>query len=136
MATLDARLIKDFDIYANKQFKNSLNGLLPTSLIPFIISLCGIDCEKQVNIISKKERLNLANLLKNLTFTIDSLDSLDRAIVTAGGIDTKEINPKNMQSKLIDNLFFAGEIIDVDALTGGFNLQIAFATAFLAGSNS
>lgn len=134
--TLDARLIKDFDINSNKQFKNSLNALLPTSMIPFIISLCGIDSEKQVNVISKKERLNLANLLKNLTFTIDSLDSIDRAIVTAGGIDTKEINPKNMQSKLIDNLFFAGEIIDVDALTGGFNLQIAFATAYLAGSNS
>ncbi len=135
-ATLDARVLRDFNLSSNKQFKNSLDALLPTSLIPFIIQLSGIEPTKPVNIISKKERTSLVNLLKNLTFTIDSLDSIDRAIITAGGISTKEINPKNMQSKVISNLYFAGEIIDVDALTGGFNLQIAFSTAYLAGSNN
>ncbi len=134
--TLDARILRDFEASANKQFKNSLNELLPSSLIPFIITLSGIDSGKKINVICAKERANLALLLKNLTFTIDCLDNIDRAIVTSGGVDTKEINPKNMQSKLIENLYFAGEIIDVDALTGGFNLQIAFATAFLAGSDS
>lgn len=134
--TLDTRVLRDFEIYNNKQFKNSLNQLLPTSLIPFIIPLSGISGEKQVNSISKKERMDFVYLLKNLTFMLYGLDNLDRAIITAGGVDTKEINPKSMRSKLIDNLYFAGEIIDVDALTGGFNLQIAFATAYLAGSNS
>jgi predicted Rossmann fold flavoprotein len=132
---LDDRIVRDFALQSNKQFKNSLNGLLPSSLVPFYIAICGIDKEKELNSISKKERCDLVYLLKNLTFTIDSLDSIERAIITAGGINTKEINPKNMKSKLIDNLYFSGEIIDVDALTGGFNLQIAFATGYLAGSN-
>lgn len=127
---LDIRFLRDISTLLNKNFKNFLNGLLPASLIPFFIELTGIMPEKKVCNITKEEREKIIFLMKNLTFTIKSLDKIDNAIITSGGVDTKEINPKNMQSKIIDNLYFAGEIIDVDALTGGFNLQIAFATAY------
>jgi len=133
--TLDARVVRDFSKLQNKMFKNSLNGLLPSKLIGFIISLSGIDPEKSVNAITKQEREHLVALLKSLTFEIKGLADINRAVVTAGGVSTKEINPSNMRSKLIENLAFAGEIIDVDALTGGFNLQIAFSTGYLAGKN-
>lgn len=132
---LDKRIIKEFDSCGNKYLKNSLNNLLPSSIIPFIVNLSAIEGEKTVNTITKTERNSLATLLKNLNLTIDRLDSIDRAVITAGGINTKEIDPKTMKSKIIHNLYFAGEIIDVDALTGGYNLQIAFSTAYVAGKS-
>ncbi len=132
---LDDRVLRDFSAQTNKFFKNCLGGLLPSSLIPFIIKLSKIDENKSVNFITKEERRNLVFLLKNLIFSISGLDSIENGIITAGGIDTKEIISSSMRSKIIGNLYFAGEIIDVDALTGGFNLQIAFATANLAGKN-
>lgn len=132
---LDNRVLRDFSGQSNKFFRNSLGGLLPSSLIPFIIKLSKIDENKIVSFITKEERKALVFLLKNLTFSVSGLDSIENGIITAGGIDTKEIISSSMRSKLIDNLYFAGEIIDVDALTGGYNLQIAFSTANLAGKN-
>lgn len=132
---LDARVLRDFNSQINKVYKNSLNALLPSSLIPFIISISKIDEYKPLNLVTKEERSRLVYLLKNLTFSIANLDNIEYGIITAGGINTKEIVPSTMQSKLIKNLYFAGEIIDVDALTGGYNLQVAFSTAFLAGKN-
>ncbi len=132
---LDNRVLRDFSAQSNKFFKNSLSGLLPSSLIPFIIKLSKIDENKTVSFITREERKALVYLLKNLTFSVSGLDCIENGIITAGGIDTKEIISSNMRSKLIENLYFAGEIIDVDALTGGYNLQIAFATANLAGKN-
>jgi len=127
---LDARILRDFEAAKNKDFKNALYELLPSSLIPVVVERAGLD--KKVNSVTKKEREALVNLLKNLTFDIASLEGIERGVVTSGGIEVTEINPKNMQSKLIKNLYFAGEIIDTDALTGGFNLQIAFSTAYAA----
>lgn len=129
---LDARVLRDFSNQINKAYKNSLNMLLPSSLIPFFIKISQIDEFKKVNLITKEERTKLVYLLKNLTFSILDLEKIESGIVTAGGVSTKEISPSTMQSKLISNLYFAGEIIDADALTGGFNLQIAFSTAYLA----
>ena len=131
---LDNRLLRDFNEAKNKQFKNSLDKILPQKMIPIIIHKSGINEEKPVNEITKQERKMLSELLKKFTLTIDSLGNIDEAIITAGGISTKEINPKTMESKLINGLFFAGEVIDVDAYTGGFNLQIAWSTGFVAGS--
>lgn len=128
----DDRLIREFSANTNKQLKNVLREVLPSSLIEFIIKLSGISGEKAVNSVSKEERARLVRLIKGLTFKMKKLADIKEAIITAGGVSTKEINPKNMQSRLVENLYFAGEIIDVDALTGGFNLQIAFSTAFLA----
>ncbi len=130
---LDARLLRDFSVNANKDYINSLNELLPKKLIPVIISLSGTDAHEKVNQISKKERKKLCRLLKNMEFTPESLGNAEEAIVTSGGVNTKEIDPKTMRSKITENLYFAGEIIDVDAYTGGFNLQIAFSTGFVAG---
>ena len=130
---LNLRLIRDFEKEKNKLFKNSLAELLPQKLIKPIIELSGIDENKKVNEITKIERFNLIKLLKNLTITISKFRPIDEAIVTSGGISTKEINPKTMESKLVKGLYFAGEIIDVDAYTGGFNLQIAYSTGFCAG---
>ena len=132
---LNLRLIRDFDKFKNKNFKNSLEDLLPQKLIPVIIDISKIDLNKKVNEITKEERLNLVNILKNFEVRIDGFRPVEEAIVTAGGINIKEINPKTMESKLIKGLFFAGEIIDVDAYTGGFNLQIAYSTGFTAGCN-
>lgn len=132
---LDARILRDFEQEKNKKFKNSMNKLLPQKLIPIIIKLSKIDANKQVNEITKIERQNLAEMLKKLTFTITKFRPIDEAIITAGGISTKEINPKTMESRIIKSLYFAGEIIDVDAYTGGFNLQIAYSTGFTAGMN-
>lgn len=132
---LDKRVQKDFQKYINKNFKNSLDDLLPKKLIPIIIMLSGIDENKKVNEITKEERKKLVHLIKNLTFNIKGLRDLKEAIVTQGGVDTKEIDASTMKSKIIDNLSFAGEIIDVDAFTGGYNVQIALSTGFLAGNN-
>lgn len=132
---LDNRIIRDFATQKNKFYKNSLHELLPTKLIPFIIKLSGIDEDTPVNSITKQQRQNLCALLKGLSFSISSLDDINCGIITAGGVDTKEINPKTMQSKIINNLYFAGEIIDIDALTGGFNLQLAFSTGCAAGTH-
>lgn len=132
---LDARILRDFENEKNKLFKNSLDDLLPQKLIEPVIQLSGIDMNKKVNEISKKERLKLADLLKEFSVTICGFRPVEEAIITAGGVNIKEINPKTMESKIVRNLFFAGEVIDVDAYTGGFNLQIAYSTGFTAGMN-
>lgn len=132
---LDARIQRDFEEYSRKQFKNALDDLMPQKLIPVIIELSGIPPEKYVNQITKTERQNLVKLLKNFEATVHGARSIKEAIVTAGGVDTREINPSTMESKLVMGLFFAGEVVDVDAYTGGFNLTIAFSTGYLAGQN-
>jgi predicted Rossmann fold flavoprotein len=133
---LDRRIQRDFTSYQNKQFKNSLGELLPKSLIPVVIQLSGISGEKPVHQVTKEERLRLVNLLQNLEVTVTGTRSIKEAIVTAGGVSVKEINPRTMESKLIRGLFFAGEVIDVDGYTGGFNLQIAFSTGYMAGRSA
>ena len=130
---LDARILRDFEKEKNKIFKNSLDELLPQKLIEPVINLSGIDMNKRINEISKKERLKLVEILKEFSITVCGFRPVEEAIITAGGVSIKEINPKNMESKIVKNLFFAGEIIDVDAYTGGFNLQIAYSTGFTAG---
>ena len=132
---LDKRIQKYFLKYQNKSFKNSLNDLLPQKIIPLIIRLSGIPEEKKVNVITKDERKNLVNLIKNIKMEIKGLRPIAEAIVTAGGVNTLEIDPSTMKSKLIANLSFAGEVIDVDAFTGGYNVQIALSTGYIAGSN-
>ena len=132
---LDERILRDFEQEKNKEFKNSLYKLLPKKMIEPIIKLSGIVPNKKVNEITKKERKHLVQILKNLEIILDGFRPIDEAIITAGGISVKEINPKTMESKLIKNLYFAGEIIDVDAYTGGFNLQIAYSTGYTAGMN-
>lgn len=127
---LDARLQRDFAELNLKQFKNSLDGLLPKSLVPVIVGLSKIDPEQKVGQITREQRKNLVHLLKNLTFSVKKLAGFEEAIVTAGGVDVKEINPKTMESKLQKGLYFVGEVLDVDALTGGFNIQIALSTAY------
>lgn len=132
---LDLRIRRDFEEIKNKEFKNSLEKLLPKKMIPAILDLSGIDINKKVNSITKEERQRLVELLKNFEINIDGFRPVEEAIVTAGGISIKEINPKTMESKLVKGLYFAGEIIDVDAYTGGFNLQIAYSTGYTAGLN-
>lgn len=132
---LDKRVQKDFQKYANKNFENSLNDLLPKQLIPTIVKLSKIDAYIKVNQISKEERKNLVHLIKNITFTVKNYRPIEEAIITSGGVKTSEINSSTMESKLVSGLYFAGEVIDVDAYTGGFNLQIAFSTAYLASIN-
>lgn len=132
---LDLRIRRDFEKIKNKEFKNSLEKLLPKKMIPAILDLSGIDINKKVNSITKEERQKLVELLKNFEINIDGFRPVEEAIVTAGGISIKEINPKTMESKLVKGLYFAGEIIDVDAYTGGFNLQIAYSTGYTAGLN-
>ena len=131
---LDQRIWRDFEAEKNKSFKNSLDRLLPQKLIPEIIKISKIDPEIKVNSITKEQREKLVKILKNFEITIKKFRPIEDAIITAGGINTKEINPKTMESKLIKNLCFAGEIIDVDGYTGGFNLQIAYSTGYVAGS--
>ena len=130
---LDTRILRDFDEIKNKQFKNSLDHLLPNKLIDVIIRLSLIDPEKKVNSITKEERLRLVHLLKNFTLNITKLSDYNQAVVTKGGISVKEISPSTMESKRMKNVYFVGEVLDLDALTGGFNLQIAWSTAYLAG---
>lgn len=130
---LDDRILRDFSLEKNKIFKNSLDNLLPKKMISTVIELSGIDQNKKVNEITREERVRLVQLLKNFEITLHDFRPIEEAIITAGGISIKEINPKTMESKLIKGLYFAGEIIDVDAYTGGFNLQIAYSTGYTAG---
>lgn len=130
---LENRILRDFEAQKNKEFKNSLNELLPKKLIEPIIRMSGIDENKKVNSITKQERKNLVKLLQDFRIKINGFRPINEAIVTSGGISVKEINPKTMESKKIKGLYFAGEIIDVDAYTGGFNLQIAYSTGYVAG---
>ncbi len=133
---LDARILRDFSDTKNKDFINSLDKLLPQKLIPVIVELSGIDPRKKVNEITRAERLSFVSLLKHLPLTVTKPRPIAEAIITAGGISTKEIAPKTMESKLVSGLYFAGEVIDVDAYTGGYNLQIAFSTGYLAGQSA
>lgn len=130
---LDLRLQRDFNKYINKLFKNSLEDLLPRSMIPVLIELSGVGPDKPVNRITKSERLKVLNLLQEMTFTITATLGMSAAIVTAGGVDVKEINPSTMESRLIKGLYWAGEVIDIDGVTGGYNLQAAFSTGWKAG---
>ncbi|MCK8823945.1 NAD(P)/FAD-dependent oxidoreductase [Fuchsiella alkaliacetigena] len=132
---LDARLKRDFQKYSRKQFKNSLGDLLPSKLIPIIVELAVIPATKVVNQITKEERYSLVELLKSFSLTITGTRGFRKAIVTKGGVDTDEIDPATMESKLIKGLFLAGEVIDIDAYTGGYNLQAAFSTGYVAGSS-
>ena len=132
---LDQRVLRDFEENMNKQFKNAIGKLFPTKLIPIMLELSGIDPDKKVNLISKEERQHFVSLIKNFTMTINGLRDFNEAIITKGGIKVKEINPSTMESKLVQGLYFVGEVLDLDALTGGFNLQIAWSTAYAAGSS-
>ncbi|MBF0433058.1 MAG: NAD(P)/FAD-dependent oxidoreductase [Fibrobacteria bacterium] len=132
---LDKRILKDFAELNNKLFKNALHKLLPKKLIPVIIFLSGIDENKKVNEVTKAERKKLLSLLKSFELSVKGLVGFEKAVVTSGGVCLKEINPKTMQSKLIDNLYLAGEVLDIDGPTGGYNLQIAWSTGYLIGEN-
>ena len=133
---LDARVLRDFEEGLNKQFKNVIGGLFPSKLVPVMIRLSGIDPERPVHDITKEERLSFVSLIKNLPITVIGTRSFNEAIITRGGVDVKEINPSTMESKLIKGLYFAGEVIDVDTETGGFNLQVAWSTGHLAGTSA
>lgn len=133
---LDKRILRDFGAELNRDFVNSLDELLPKKMIPVIIELSGIPERKKVRDITKEERLRLVSLLKNFTLEITGTRPINEAIITSGGVSVKEINPKTMESKIVPNLYFAGEVIDVDAYTGGFNLQIAYSTGHLAGESA
>ena len=134
--TLDARLLSDFSKKANKDLINSLGDLLPSKMIEPFITLSGIDGRKKVNSITKEERRKLLQTFKSFDIPLDGYRPIEEAIITSGGVEVKEISPKTMESKLVDGLYFAGEIIDVDAYTGGYNLQIAFSTGYLAGKSA
>ncbi len=133
---LDKRVLRDFEEAKNKQFKNSLNHLFPQKLIPVMITLSGIDPDKKVNEITKEERKAFVQLIKNVPFTISGVRDFKEAIITKGGVSVKEVNPSTMESKKVKGLYFAGEVLDLDALTGGYNLQIAWSTGYLAGINA
>ena len=133
---LDSRILRDFSENVNKNFENVLGGLYPQKLIPVIIKLSGIDPHKKVNSVTREERKRLVNLTKKLTLTVKDFRPIAEAIVTDGGVNVKEINPSTMESKITEGLYFAGEIIDVVAYTGGYNLQIAFSTGYLAGKSA
>ena len=132
---LDERILRDFDEEKNKAFKNSLDKLLPKKLIPVVVMLSGIDGNKKVNEITRTERQKLVKLLKEFELTLTGLRGFNEAIITQGGVNVKEINPGTMESKIVKNLMFAGEVLDVDAVTGGFNLQIAWSTGYAAASH-
>ena len=132
-AELDARIIRDFNESKNVHFSNSLKKLLPHRLIDVVVKLSGIDAYKPVNSVTAKERKKLVDILKNLPVTITGARGYNEAIITRGGVNVNEINPQTMESKLVKNLYFAGEVIDTDAVTGGFNLQIAWSTGYTAG---
>lgn len=133
---LDARILRDFAEQQNKQLKNALFGLLPRNMVNILLALSGVDGEKQVNAITKEERAKLVDTMQHMRFDLTALRSIDEAIVTRGGVSVKDISPKTMESKKIPGLYFAGELIDVDGYTGGYNLQIAFSTGWLAGKNA
>lgn len=130
---LDKRILREFDAAMNKQFKNVIGSLMPAKMIPVVIRLSGIDPDKKVNEVSREERQHLVRLLKRLPLTINGLRGWNEAIITKGGVSVKDINPSTMESKKVSHLFFCGEVLDLDALTGGYNLQIAWSTGYLAG---
>lgn len=132
---LDQRVLRDFEENLNRQFKNAIGKLFPTKLIPIMLELSGIEPEKKVNLISKDERHKFVSLIKNLSMTITGLRDFNEAIITKGGVSVKEINPSTMESKYVSGLYFVGEVLDLDALTGGFNLQIAWSTGYAAGNS-
>ena len=132
---LDARLLRDFEKYANKEFKNALGDLAGRTMIPVLIRLSGIPEDTKVNSITREQRMKLLHLLKAFPVSISGTRPIDEAIVTAGGVSTKEVNPRTMESKLVKGLYFAGELLDLDGYTGGFNLQIAWSTGFVAGNS-
>lgn len=132
---LDERILRDFEKYKNKDLDNALNDLLPRDLINYVIEYAKIEKTKKVNQISKEERESLVNTIKNFNLIFHDFESIDRAIITSGGVDVKELNPSTMESKLVKGLYFVGEVIDVDALTGGYNIQIANSTGYLCGLN-
>ena len=134
--TLDARLLSDFREQSNKDFINSLGALLPSKLIEPFVQAVGINPRKKVNTVTKEERKLIIEKLKSFDIKLSGFRPIEEAIVTSGGIEVKEVNPKTMQSKIVEGLFFAGEILDLDGYTGGFNLQIAFSTGYLAGKSS
>ncbi len=131
---MDKRVQRDFKEFHNKMFKNSLGDLLPVKMIPLFIKLSGINPEKQVNSITREERNTIIRLLKNFEMGVRGLVGFDLAIVTSGGVNLKEVDPRTMKSKIIDNVYFAGEILDVDGPTGGYNLQVAWSTGYEAGN--
>ena len=133
MEQLDKRVLRDFDEHINKQFKNAVNGLFPSKLVPVMVGLSGIDPDKKVNEITKEERQQFVHLIKNFPLTIVGTRSFAEAIITQGGVKVKDVNPSTMESKTVKGLYFAGEVLDVDAVTGGFNLQVAWSTGYLAG---
>lgn len=133
---LDKRLLREFEEAKNKQFKNSVGGLFPAKMIPVMIELSGIDPEKKVNEITREERLSFVKLIKAFPMTLNGLRDFNEAIITKGGIKVKEVNPSTMESKRVKNLYFCGEVLDLDAMTGGYNLQIAWSTGYLAGSSA
>lgn len=132
---LDARLLRDFEKYANKEFKNALGDLAGHTMIPVLIELSGIPEDTKVNSITREQRLKLLHLFKAFPVSVSGTRPIDEAIVTAGGVSTREVNPRTMESKLVEGLYFAGEVLDLDAYTGGFNLQIAWSTGFVAGNS-
>jgi predicted Rossmann fold flavoprotein len=133
--TLDLRLQKDFSAQSKKLFKNSLDDLLPQRLIPIIIRLSMVDPEKKAGAITREERKRILHLLKEFSLTVKGLDGFDKAIITAGGVALNEVDPKTMQSKIISNLYLAGEILDLHGSTGGFNLQQCWTTGYVAGDS-
>ena len=130
---LEQRILRDFDKERGKQFKNALGGLLPSKMVPVVVDLSQIDAEKKVHEITKEERKSLAHLLKNFPVTLTGLRDFQEAVITRGGVHVKEVDPSTMESKLVGGLYFAGELLDVDALTGGYNLQVAWSSGYLAG---
>ncbi len=133
---LDKRLLRDFEENKNKRFKNALGKLFPAKLIPVMVALSGIDPEKTIHEVTAKERRAFAGLIKRLPLTVTGTGGFDEAIITRGGVAVAEVNPSTMESKKVKWLYFAGEVLDLDALTGGFNLQIAWSTGYLAGENA
>ena len=130
---LDARILRDFEKYSNREFKNSLNDLVPSSLAPVLVSLTGIEGDMKTNSVTREQRKRLLRLMKAFPLSITGKRPAEEAIVTSGGVDTKEINPRTMESKKVPGLYFAGEVLDLDAYTGGYNLQIAWSTGRAAG---
>ncbi len=133
---LDKRLLRDFSANQNKLFKNALGGLFPTRLVPVMIALSGIEQDKPVHEITREERKRFAFLIKHWRMEVTGTRGYEEAVITMGGVDVKEVNPSTMESRLVQGLYFAGEVLDLDALTGGFNLQIAWSTGYIAGENA
>ena len=132
---LDARLLRDFEEAKNKRFKNAVDHLFPAKMIPVMLELSGISPEKKVNEVTREERQGFARLIKAFPVTLNGVRDFKEAIITRGGVKVKEINPSTMESRLVGNLYFCGEVLDLDAMTGGYNLQIAWSTGYLAGSS-